>query len=145
MVSIAGFYDGVLGPLAPHHPGPLLLPPSHRPGEEGAWPRNIVIGTRLVPAHEQPKTNQANLSLFSRTGGGRWEKRAGVMRGGRGAAQASKSAKVPSMPRRRLLGRLIALALLVLFLIWAFPRLKNLLRIVELYREPAPASLPVPV
>jgi murein DD-endopeptidase MepM/ murein hydrolase activator NlpD len=46
---------------------------------------------------------------------------------------------------RRILGRLLALALLVLLLIWAFPRLKNLLRIVQLYREPAPASLPVPV
>src|SRR6476469_9538028 len=49
------------------------------------------------------------------------------------------------MSRRRLIGRLIALALLILLLIWAFPRLKNLLRIVRLYREPPPASLPVPV
>jgi peptidoglycan LD-endopeptidase LytH len=49
------------------------------------------------------------------------------------------------MPRRRLLGRLLFLALLVLLLIWAFPRLKNLLRIVRLYREPAPVYLPVPV
>ncbi|MFL6235204.1 MAG: M23 family metallopeptidase [Thermoanaerobaculia bacterium] len=49
------------------------------------------------------------------------------------------------MSRRRLLGRLIALAILVLLLVWAFPRLKNLLRIVQLYREPAPASLLVPV
>jgi murein DD-endopeptidase MepM/ murein hydrolase activator NlpD len=46
---------------------------------------------------------------------------------------------------RRILGRLIALALLILLLIWAFPRLKNLLRIVRLYREPPPTSLPVPV
>ena len=49
------------------------------------------------------------------------------------------------MPRRRLLGRLIALALFILLLIWAFPRLKNLIRIVRLYREPPPATLPVPV
>jgi peptidoglycan LD-endopeptidase LytH len=49
------------------------------------------------------------------------------------------------MNRRRLLGRLLFLALLVLLLIWAFPRLRNLLRIVRLYREPPPASLPVPV
>src|SRR5437763_2824703 len=46
---------------------------------------------------------------------------------------------------RRILGRLAALALLVLLLIWAFPRLKNLIRIVRLYREPPPESLPVPV
>jgi murein DD-endopeptidase MepM/ murein hydrolase activator NlpD len=46
---------------------------------------------------------------------------------------------------RRILGRLLFLALLVLLLIWAFPRLKNLVRIVQLYREPAPISLPVPV
>jgi murein DD-endopeptidase MepM/ murein hydrolase activator NlpD len=49
------------------------------------------------------------------------------------------------MSGRRILGRLIGLALLVLLLIWAFPRLKNLVRIVRLYREPPPASLPVPV
>jgi len=49
------------------------------------------------------------------------------------------------MSRRRLIGRLVALALLILLLIWAFPRLKNLIRIVRLYREPPPASLPVPV
>jgi|SRR3954463_8532478 len=49
------------------------------------------------------------------------------------------------MTKRRLVGRLLALALLILLLIWAFPRLKNLLRILQLYREPAPASLPVPV
>jgi peptidoglycan LD-endopeptidase LytH len=49
------------------------------------------------------------------------------------------------MSRRRLLGRLIALALFVFLLIWAFPRLKNLVRIIGLYREPPPASLPVPV
>lgn len=49
------------------------------------------------------------------------------------------------MNRRRILGRLLALALLVLLLIWALPRLKTLIRIVQLYREPSPASLPVPV
>ncbi len=47
--------------------------------------------------------------------------------------------------RRLTFGRLIGLALLVLLLIWAFPYLKNLARIVRLYREPPPASLPVPV
>lgn len=46
---------------------------------------------------------------------------------------------------RRILWRLLALALFVLLLIWAFPRLKTLVRIVRLYREPPPASLPVPV
>jgi murein DD-endopeptidase MepM/ murein hydrolase activator NlpD len=49
------------------------------------------------------------------------------------------------MKKRWTFGRLLALALLVLFLVWIFPRLKNLWRVVELYREPAPASLPVPV
>ncbi|HEY2295258.1 MAG TPA: M23 family metallopeptidase [Thermoanaerobaculia bacterium] len=49
------------------------------------------------------------------------------------------------MSRRRLLLRLLALALFILLLIWALPRLKSLLWIVRLYREPAPTSLPVPV
>ncbi len=49
------------------------------------------------------------------------------------------------MKKRWTFGRLLALALLALFLVWIFPRLKNLWRVVELYREPAPASLPVPV
>lgn len=49
------------------------------------------------------------------------------------------------MKGRRLLGRLTALAVLALFLVWIFPRVKNLVRIVGLYREPPPASLPVPV
>jgi murein DD-endopeptidase MepM/ murein hydrolase activator NlpD len=49
------------------------------------------------------------------------------------------------MNRRRLLGRLLFLALFILLLIWAFPRLKNVVRILRLYREPAPTSLPVPV
>lgn len=46
---------------------------------------------------------------------------------------------------RRLLGRLTALAALALFLVWIFPKLKNLVRIVGLYHEPPPLSLPVPV
>src|SRR3954451_4225328 len=49
------------------------------------------------------------------------------------------------MSRRRLLARLLALAIFILLLIWALPRLKSLLWIVRLYREPPPASLPVPV
>jgi murein DD-endopeptidase MepM/ murein hydrolase activator NlpD len=49
------------------------------------------------------------------------------------------------MKGRRLLGRLIALAVLVLFLVWIFPKLENLVRIVRLYREPPPVLLPVPV
>lgn len=46
--------------------------------------------------------------------------------------------------RRRILVGVAAVAVL-LWLIWAFPLLKNLVRIVRLYREPAPVSLPVPV
>ncbi|HEY4574297.1 MAG TPA: M23 family metallopeptidase [Thermoanaerobaculia bacterium] len=49
------------------------------------------------------------------------------------------------MSRRRLLARLLALAIFLLLLIWALPRLRSLLWIVRLYREPAPVSLPVPV
>jgi peptidoglycan LD-endopeptidase LytH len=49
------------------------------------------------------------------------------------------------MSWRRILGRLIALTLFILLLIWAWPRLKNLIRFVRLYREPPPTSLPVPV
>jgi murein DD-endopeptidase MepM/ murein hydrolase activator NlpD len=49
------------------------------------------------------------------------------------------------MKKRWTPGRLIALALLALFLVWIFPRLKTLVRIAGLYREPPPASLPVPV
>ena len=49
------------------------------------------------------------------------------------------------MKGKRLLGRLIALAVLALFLAWIFPKLKNLIRTVGLYREPPPVSLPVPV
>src|SRR6476661_3600956 len=47
--------------------------------------------------------------------------------------------------RRLTFGRLIGLALLVLLLILAWPYLRNLVRIVRLYREPPSASLPVPV
>ena len=49
------------------------------------------------------------------------------------------------MSRRRLLGRLLFLTLLLLFLVWVFPRLEILVRLVGLYREPPPAALPVPV
>jgi murein DD-endopeptidase MepM/ murein hydrolase activator NlpD len=49
------------------------------------------------------------------------------------------------MKGRRLLGRLIALAILALFLVWIFPRVKNLARIIRLYHEPPPMSLLVPV
>jgi murein DD-endopeptidase MepM/ murein hydrolase activator NlpD len=49
------------------------------------------------------------------------------------------------MTGKRLLGRLIAMAVLALFLAWIFPKLKNLVRVVGLYREPSPVSLPVPV
>src|SRR3954449_10788316 len=49
------------------------------------------------------------------------------------------------MNRRRILGRLFVAVLLVILLLWAFPYLKNVVRIVRLYREPPPASLPVPV
>jgi murein DD-endopeptidase MepM/ murein hydrolase activator NlpD len=41
--------------------------------------------------------------------------------------------------------RLTALALALLLLLWAWPYLKNLPRIVRLYREPPPVSLPMPV
>jgi murein DD-endopeptidase MepM/ murein hydrolase activator NlpD len=49
------------------------------------------------------------------------------------------------MSGRRILGRLIGLALLALLLILSWPYLRNLTRIVRLYREPPPVSLPVPV
>src|SRR6476661_1241213 len=49
------------------------------------------------------------------------------------------------MRGKRLLGRLTALAVLALFLVWIFPRVRNLVRAIRLYHEPAPASLPVPV
>jgi peptidoglycan LD-endopeptidase LytH len=49
------------------------------------------------------------------------------------------------MSARRILGRLIGLALLALLLIWAWPYLRNMVRVVRLYREPPPESLPVPV
>jgi murein DD-endopeptidase MepM/ murein hydrolase activator NlpD len=47
--------------------------------------------------------------------------------------------------RRKILWRLIALALLALFLLWAWPYLANLTRIVRLCHEPPPVSLPMPV
>ncbi|MFL6193855.1 MAG: M23 family metallopeptidase [Thermoanaerobaculia bacterium] len=49
------------------------------------------------------------------------------------------------MSWRRVVGRLLGLAVLLVFLVWAYPYLKNLVRVVRLLREPAPASLPVPV
>ena len=50
------------------------------------------------------------------------------------------------MPRvRALLRRLIPLALLLLLAYWAYPYLRNALRIVRLMREPLPAVLLVPV
>ncbi|HEX6904263.1 MAG TPA: M23 family metallopeptidase [Thermoanaerobaculia bacterium] len=49
------------------------------------------------------------------------------------------------MKRRRILARLAWLGLLVLLLIWAYPYLKNAVRVVRLLREPPPANLPVPV
>ncbi len=45
----------------------------------------------------------------------------------------------------RLWKRLTALALLAVLLVWSWPWWKNLGRIVQLYREPPPASLPMPV
>ena len=50
--------------------------------------------------------------------------------------------------RRKIPGRLpllILLALLAVFVVWAWPYLTNAVRIVGLYREPPPASLPMPV
>lgn len=49
------------------------------------------------------------------------------------------------MSWRRLAGRLVGLALLFGFLIWAYPYLRNLARVIPLLREPAPTALPVPV
>jgi len=49
------------------------------------------------------------------------------------------------MSWRRVAGRLVGLALLFGFLVWTYPYLRNLARIVPLLREPPPAVLPVPV
>ncbi|HEX9944672.1 MAG TPA: M23 family metallopeptidase [Thermoanaerobaculia bacterium] len=49
------------------------------------------------------------------------------------------------MSWRRVLGRLVTLALLFLLLALAYPYLKNVARVVRLYREPPPTALPVPV
>jgi murein DD-endopeptidase MepM/ murein hydrolase activator NlpD len=46
---------------------------------------------------------------------------------------------------RRILARLAGLALLLLLLVWAYPYLRNVARLVRLVREPAPRILPVPV
>lgn len=47
--------------------------------------------------------------------------------------------------KRRTVSRLVGLALLLVVLICVWPYLKNLVRVFRLYREPPPASLPVPV
>jgi peptidoglycan LD-endopeptidase LytH len=49
------------------------------------------------------------------------------------------------MTWRRVFGRLLGLALLFVFLVLAYPYLRNLAKVVELFREPPPTSLPVPV
>ncbi len=49
------------------------------------------------------------------------------------------------MSWRKVILRLVGLALLLLFLVWSYPYLKNLVRVVKLYRQPPPTSLPVPV
>ena len=49
------------------------------------------------------------------------------------------------MSWRRVLGRLVGLALLFGFLVLAYPYLKNAFRVVQLLREPPPTALPVPV
>jgi murein DD-endopeptidase MepM/ murein hydrolase activator NlpD len=49
------------------------------------------------------------------------------------------------MRKSRILSRLVGLILLLLILIWTYPYLKNLVRVVRLYRQPPPASLPIPV
>jgi murein DD-endopeptidase MepM/ murein hydrolase activator NlpD len=56
---------------------------------------------------------------------------------------AIMTARRRKIPRR--LPLLILLALVALFVVWAWPYLTNAVRIVELYREPPPASLPMPV
>jgi murein DD-endopeptidase MepM/ murein hydrolase activator NlpD len=49
------------------------------------------------------------------------------------------------MSWRRVLGRLIGLAALLAFLVWAYPYLKNAIRVIRLLREPPPTALPIPV
>jgi peptidoglycan LD-endopeptidase LytH len=56
------------------------------------------------------------------------------------ATRAARRRKVPGR-----LPLLILLALLAVFVVWAWPYLTNAVRIVGLYREPPPASLPMPV
>src|SRR3954464_15499413 len=61
-------------------PAPSLPSPSPRPGERGTPGASLLC------------------SLFSRLGGGRWEKRVGVMRGlGVGALQAPATASARAM------------------------------------------------
>jgi murein DD-endopeptidase MepM/ murein hydrolase activator NlpD len=45
----------------------------------------------------------------------------------------------------RVLARLVGLALLFLLLVLGYPYLRNAFRVVRLFREPPPTSLPVPV
>ena len=49
------------------------------------------------------------------------------------------------MSWRRVLGRLVGLALLFGFLVLAYPYLRNGVRVIKLLREPPPTALPVPV
>lgn len=49
------------------------------------------------------------------------------------------------MSWRKVVLRLIGLALLFLVLIWSYPYLKNLVRVVKLWNQPPPSSLPIPV
>ena len=49
------------------------------------------------------------------------------------------------MSWRKVVLRLVGLALLLLALIWSYPYLKNLVRVVKLSRQTPPESLPIPV
>ncbi|HEX4961019.1 MAG TPA: M23 family metallopeptidase [Thermoanaerobaculia bacterium] len=49
------------------------------------------------------------------------------------------------MSWRRVLLRLAALALLLFLFLWFYPYLRHLPRVVKLWREPPPSSLPIPV
>ena len=49
------------------------------------------------------------------------------------------------MTWRRVLARLVALALLFFLLVLGYPYLRNIVRILQLLREPPPTALPVPV
>lgn len=49
------------------------------------------------------------------------------------------------MSWRRIAGRLLGLALLLGFLVWSYPYLRNLGRAIQLLRQEPPSTLPVPV